>query len=146
VLGYPKAAVADIEQALRYAREIGQAATLMYALGVTCLTDLYCGNYGAGDGFFDELLSLADEKGSLFWKAHGMLMQGWLFTLTGKAKDAIQIITSGSTAYRSTGATLLAPLLLSSLARAHAELGQFEDAWRRMGDAITALEATNERW
>ena len=32
MLGYPEAALADVEQALRDAREIGQAATLMYAL------------------------------------------------------------------------------------------------------------------
>ena len=33
LLGYPEAALADAEQALRDAREIGQAATLMFALG-----------------------------------------------------------------------------------------------------------------
>ena len=32
MLGYPEAALADAEQALKDAREIGQAATLMYAL------------------------------------------------------------------------------------------------------------------
>ena len=31
-LGYPEAALADAERALKHAREIGQAATLMYAL------------------------------------------------------------------------------------------------------------------
>ena len=29
----------------------------------------------------DELVALADEKGASFWKALGMLMQGWLFAL-----------------------------------------------------------------
>ncbi len=78
----------------------------------------------------DELVALADEKGSSFWKAHGMSMQGCLFALTGKASDAVQMITSGIAALRSTGATLLMPLYLSYLARAYAELGQFDDAWR----------------
>ena len=32
LLGYPEAALADAEHALKDAREIGQAATLMYAL------------------------------------------------------------------------------------------------------------------
>ena len=35
LLGYPEAALADAEHALKDAREIGQAATLMYALYVT---------------------------------------------------------------------------------------------------------------
>jgi hypothetical protein len=32
------------------------------------------------------------------------------------------------------------------LARAHAELGQFDEAWRCIGEAMTAVEATKERW
>ena len=40
LLGYAEAALADTEQALRDAREIGQAATLMYALFHTSLTHI----------------------------------------------------------------------------------------------------------
>ena len=38
------------------------------------------------------------------------------------------------------------PLYLSYLARAYAELGQFDDAWRCIGEAMTAVETTKERW
>ena len=38
------------------------------------------------------------------------------------------------------------PLYLSYLARAYAELGQFDDAWRCIGEAMTAMETTKERW
>ena len=40
MLGYPEAALADAEQALKDAREIGHAATLMYALYNTSLTHI----------------------------------------------------------------------------------------------------------
>ena len=40
VLGYPEAALADTDQALRDAREIGHAATLMYALYNASLTHI----------------------------------------------------------------------------------------------------------
>ena len=56
------------------------------------------------------------------------------------------MITSGITALRSTGATLWVPLYLSYLARAYADLGQFDDAWRCIGEAMTAIETTKERW
>ena len=46
----------------------------------------------------DELVALADEKGALFWKAIGMMNQGCVLALTGKASDAVQMITSGITA------------------------------------------------
>ena len=38
------------------------------------------------------------------------------------------------------------PWHLSILARAHAELGQFDDAWRRVGEAMNMVETTKERW
>ena len=47
LLGYPKAAIADADQALKDAREIGQAATLMYALLHTSMVRINCGNYAA---------------------------------------------------------------------------------------------------
>jgi predicted ATPase len=56
------------------------------------------------------------------------------------------MITSGITAFRSTGATVWMPFYLSYLASAHAELGKFDDAWRCIGEAMTAIETTKERW
>jgi predicted ATPase len=35
---------------------------------------------------------------------------------------------------------------LSDLARAYAQLGQYDDAWRCIGEAITAMETTKEKW
>ena len=146
LLGYPEAALADAEHALKDAREIGQAATLMYALNFSAWTHIHCGNYAAANALVDELVALADEKGSLFWKAWGMMQRGCVLALTGKASDAVQTITSGITAMRSTGTTMWMPFWLSYLARAYAELGQFDDAWRCIGEAMTAVETAKERW
>ena len=79
LLGYPEAALADADHALKDAREIGQAATLMFALVHASLTHIHCGNYAAANAQADELVALADEKGALFWKAFGMLQQGCAF-------------------------------------------------------------------
>ena len=38
------------------------------------------------------------------------------------------------------------PCTCSYLARAYAELDQFDDAWRCIGEAMTAVETTKERW
>ena len=38
------------------------------------------------------------------------------------------------------------PLWLSYLTRAHAELGQFDEASRCIAEAMTAVETTKERW
>jgi predicted ATPase len=145
-LGYPETALADADHALKDAREIGQAGTLMYTLWHASITHICCGKYAAANVQLDELVALADEKGAPFWKAFGMMSQGWVLARTGNASDAIKMLTSGITAYRSTGSTLFLPFYLSYLAHARAELGQFDDAWRCVGEAMTAIETTRERW
>ena len=145
-LGYPEAALTDTEHALKGAREIGHTATLMYALFHTSLPHIWCGNYATANAQSDEVVVLADEKGAAFWKAGGMANQGYVLALTGKAADALKMLTSATTAWRSTGATGFASLHLLSLARAHAELGQFDDAWRCIGEATNAVDTTKETW
>ena len=146
LLGYPEAALVDAEQALKNAREIGQAATLMYALDHAPIPFTLCGDHAAAAAQAQEVVILAEEKGSQLWKALGVLNQGSVLAQTGKASDAIEILISGITAYRTTGATLWTPLYLPRLSRAHAELGQFEEAWRYIGEAMTAVETTKESW
>jgi predicted ATPase len=146
VLGYPEKAVEDTDHALKYARGTGQAATLMTALHHTSFTHIFWGNYATANALLDELIVLADEKGAFHWKAWSMLDKGSALALTGKAADAVQMLTSGDTAWRSTGTTQWMPWYLSCLARAYAELGQFDDAWRSIAEAITTVETTKERW
>jgi class 3 adenylate cyclase/predicted ATPase len=146
LLGYPEAARRDTEHALKDAREIGQAATLMYALSHVPVTYILCGNNVAANARADEVVALADEKGALLWKANGMMSKGCVLALTGKASEAVQMMTSGITASRSTGTTAFQSFHLSLLARAYAELDQFDDAWRCISEATTAVETTKERW
>jgi class 3 adenylate cyclase/predicted ATPase len=146
LLGYPTASRDDGERAVTNARETGHATTLMYALQATNYNHSYCGNYAAADAQLDELIALADEMGAQYWKALGTAERGRVFAVTGKAADAVRAITSGITSLRSTGATLYEPHLLSLLALAHAELGQLDDAWRCIDDAIEKVERSKEKW
>jgi predicted ATPase len=118
----------------------------MYALSRTTATHIFCGRYATAKAQVDELVALADEKGALFWTTFGMMYQGRLLTLTGKAAAAIQLITSGIAAHRSTGSTNWIPSFLPDLARAYAQLDRYDDAWRCIGEAMTAMETTKEKW
>jgi predicted ATPase len=146
VLGYPDAALADVEQAFRDARDIGQAPTLMYALTITSLTLMHCGTVATASKRLDELAALADEKDALFWTAIGKTNQGCARILSGNASEGIEMITSWLTVFRSTGSSLFTPWYLSNLAKAYAEIDQFDDACRCIGEAMTAVEASKERW
>ena len=64
LLGYPEAALADAEHALKDAREIGHAATLMYALYHTCVTAYPLRELRGSKRASEEAVALADEKGA----------------------------------------------------------------------------------
>jgi class 3 adenylate cyclase/predicted ATPase len=145
-LGYPDAALVDADHALKVAREIDQAATLMFALAITNFTRIFCRSCGAARERIDELIALADGKGASQRRAEGIIQKGCVLALMGEARDAVQMITSGAIAWQATGARVWVPLYLSYLAIAHAELKQMDDARRCIGEAITAMEATKERW
>src|SRR5262249_24999589 len=110
---------------------------------------IFCGDYAAANAALDELIGLADERGAPYWKAHGTAVRGWFFSLTGKALDAVQAITSGMsgvTALRSTAASLYEPQRLEYLAIAYAELGRLDNAWRCIDDALETVERSKEKW
>jgi predicted ATPase len=146
LLGYPDAALVDANQALRDAREIDHAATLMFALALTPQAHFLSADYATVSASNDKLLALAYDKNARYWKAVGTVLKGNVFAVTGRTLDAIQEITSGLTAFRSTGATLYVPSWLSYLARAYADLGKIDDAWRCIGEATAAIEMTKQRW
>ncbi|MGO9630649.1 MAG: AAA family ATPase [Xanthobacteraceae bacterium] len=146
ILGYPAMALADAERALQDAREIGQAAELIYTVLHVVFPLIFCGNYVAPDELLENVVALAEEKRADYLKALGMMFQGCLYAVIGKIPESIGVFVSGIAAVRATGSTLWEPLFLSSLAMAYAKISQFDDAWRCLDEAITMIEKTDERW
>ena len=142
----PDAALADADHALENAREAGHAGTLMYAQFHTSVTKILCAKYAAANAQSNEVVRLADEKRAALWKALGTMQNGCVLVLSGNAAEAIPMFAAGITTYGSTGSRVYLPFFLLHLSRAHAELGQFDDAWRCIGEAMTAAETTKERW
>ena len=146
MLGYPDAALADTEDALKSGREIGHIPTLMYALLHASIAHFYCGNYTATCADADELAGLADKVGSSLWKAAAVMFEGWTLSLTGEAARAAEVISSAISALEFGGATLWAPSHLSYLGLAYARVRQFDHARRSIRDALETMERTKETW
>jgi len=66
--------------------------------------------------------------------------------LTGEAARAVPSIVSAIAPYRSTGATLYMSYYLCHLARAYADLRQFDDARRCIGEATATARASGTKW
>jgi class 3 adenylate cyclase/tetratricopeptide (TPR) repeat protein len=145
-LGDEKAALADIALTLADARDVGQAASLMFALSHASLTLLHAGRQEQARKLIDELIVVADRAGTLYWKSYGLLLQGWLAHLTGDPAASVLNLTAAIDAVRSTGATAYAPWYLSILAKACADSSRLSDARRYAAEAIVAMETTGEKW
>jgi class 3 adenylate cyclase/predicted ATPase len=146
LLGYPKAALGDVDRAVEAARDIGQAAALMFALVYSSWPSAWTGNDVAAEGLLREAVALAEETDASNWKGSGAALLGCVLALRGSAAEAIDAITSGLADRRAIGSTLYQPLIFSYLARAHADLGQFDEAWRWIGEAMAQVESTKEKW
>jgi hypothetical protein len=53
---------------------------------------------------------------------------------------------AGIAAFRLSGVALHMPLWISSLAKAYADVGPFDHAWRCIAEAITVADTTKEKW
>ena len=146
MLGYPEAAVADADRAVRDARAIGHATSLIFALALADLTHMLRGNYAAGADYLRELSALADDKGSLFWKTVARVSEARHLAMTGDPATSLPMMISTRNAYEATLGSFLAPLDLSVLASTHAALGKFDDARRYVGEAPNTIETNKEKW
>jgi predicted ATPase len=146
LLGYPAAALADGERAVKDAREVGQVATLIYALRFATWTHILCGDYVTANDRTEELGALVDKKRAVFWKGSVLTDRGYLLVLTNKASNAVDMITSGMRMWKSSGTTTNVTLLLPHLASAYARVGQFHDAWHYINEALTIVKKTKETW
>src|SRR5262249_5689363 len=121
LLGCPEAALADVDRGVEEARDIDQAATLMYALVMYSWLYAWTGDDVSAAGLAREAVALAEGTGASVWKGLGIALLGCVLTLSGDAAEAIDVITSGLADYRATGSTLFLPFIFSYLARAHAD-------------------------
>jgi predicted ATPase len=145
MLGYPEASLADAVQAMSRSRSIGHAVTLINTLCLSGRTHVYCGNYTTARAELTEGIALSGEKDAIFWKAQATASLGVVSALIGQPVDAVSMIGAGIAMWRSTGATASVPFFQSYLAKAHAMLGQFDEAQHHMEQAMATIELTGEK-
>ena len=126
------------------ARETGHVPTLLFALSLHCahsylLRRRYGSDraprgmhrFGAGKGAVHEVVSPPVSEVA-YWPIPAK-------HLTQSKQSATEI-----TELRPIGATVWRTAWLAHLSLAYAELGKLDDAWRCIGEAITAVETTKE--
>jgi predicted ATPase len=145
LLGYPEAALSEVDQAVHDARKTGQATALIIVL-TTAVSLILCGDQANARAKFDEGIALAHEKNSEFFGQLGSLNKGCALAVAGETDNGIRTLTAGLAAFQATGETVWGPWFWSNLMRAHSDAGQLDDAWRCNSEAFMAMEKTKERW
>jgi len=111
-----------------------------------CLADAAQRDVLGEEARAEEIIALAKEKDAPFFKAVGSAWLGVSFALAGNPAEAAELIAPSVARYRATGAKIAVPHILSHLAGAHAQLGQFDGARRCIGEAMATEEESGERW
>jgi class 3 adenylate cyclase len=143
--GYPQAHEHDAERAVRAGLALVEALPkLEAAAGIALQVRV---------GIATGLVVVGDLIGSGEAQERGIVGEtpNLAARLQGIAEPNISTVfgpraSSGITAYRSIGSTMIVPLYLTYLSSAHAEVRQFNDAWRCIDEAMTMVETTKERW
>jgi len=137
--------LAETDHAIAAARETDHMPTLLFALTGTSFTHMCCRDYATAIMHLDECIALADGKVP-FWQIFASAQRGCVLAQTGKAAEAIETIsaaTAGATRNRGNSLYVVSTFAFSF---GLAEIGKFDDARRCLGEAMTAVEITEEGW
>jgi predicted ATPase len=94
----------------------------------------------------EAVIDLATAHGLAHRVAQGRLLQGWALAMQGDAATGVAQITQGWEEVQQLGQQLYRPYQLALLAEAYGQAGQPEAGLSCLAEAVTRVEATEERW
>jgi class 3 adenylate cyclase/predicted ATPase len=145
VLGYPTQASQAMEQTLADAKELRHP----YSIGLTLLFSAQLFQLRREP----EATRLRAEEGLAVSAEHGLfavelwclLPRGWAVAQQGDASAGIADIREAMDRRRAAGIGAVWPWFLALLADAHGALGQFEDGFRALDEAVQWIRQNDER-
>jgi hypothetical protein len=73
-------------------------------------------------------------------------MRGWCLGAAGRSEEGLPLLLEGIEMRRATGANLLIPFYLMTLAEAYGIAAQPQEGLDRLAEAAKLIETTQERW
>jgi tetratricopeptide (TPR) repeat protein len=97
-------------------------------------------------GWAEEVLAISREHGFPLFLGVGNVMRGRCLGGLGQPTEGIKLILQGIDTWRATGAKLVLPFFLTTMAEVHGNAGQLEEGLKRLAEAGKLVERTQERW
>jgi predicted ATPase/class 3 adenylate cyclase len=145
-MGHLDRALAEAEQALTEARELGHRHSLAFGLHVNCLFHQVRGNRMLVEERSSALVALAAERGYPHVHATGTFFHGWACAAAGALDEGIAAMRRGLAAKQAGGGEIKVPYYLGVLGAAYARAGRPVEALALFTDAFERVEETGERW
>jgi TOMM system kinase/cyclase fusion protein len=145
-LGYPDQGLKQIDEAVTLAQQIAHPFSLGSALNDAATFHQYCREVQAAREHAEAVITLATEQGFPHWRATSSILLGWALARQGQARDGIEQMHQGLTAWRATGAEIMRPYCLALLAEGYGVMGQPKAGLAALAEALTLVDRTGERW
>jgi adenylate cyclase len=145
-LGYPDQARKCIREALSLAHRVSHALSTVAATIIAAWVYQLLRDQPAASEQVEEAVSLSTEYNFQFWRAIGVIGQGWAMTEQGLVDDGIARLSAGLTAFRSIGGQILMPYFLGLMAQAYARAGHVEEGLSSLAEAENAVAESGESW
>jgi class 3 adenylate cyclase/predicted ATPase len=145
-LGYPDQGLQRGRDAVRSARELSHLHSLTYSMYFAIRLHLLRGETREADELAEAALVLSTKHGFTIWTALIPFLQGWSLCLQGRGAEGIAQIRTGFTGALATGMKMMRPMVFTLLAQGHGQVGQLDDAWRMLADALDAVEESGQRY
>jgi len=146
LLGYPDRARQRIGEGLALARRLSHPVSKAAAANLAWWVYQLLGDAQAAREQADAAVALSSEQESEFWKASGIIGQGWALTELGQVEEGIARLRAGMSALRMTGAQILLPYWTALLAQAQGRARRVEEGLSLLAEAENIVAETGERW
>lgn len=144
MLGYPEQAVQKNQEALRQARELSHPFSLARVLIFAARIHQLRRERQAVREYAEAASALSTDHDFVLWLAGSTVYQGWVMAEEGDTAEGIAHMRQGIAAWRDTGAVLVMPWYLTSLAEVYSAAGQVDEGLQVLAEALALVETTGE--
>ena len=146
LLGYPDQAMEKSHEALTSAQMLAHPFSLALAFSFSAWLHQFCGGGQAAQEQAEAALTISTEQSFPFWTGWAMILRGWALVEQDLKDEGILQMRQGLTNWRATSSELGLPYFLALLAEAFCKLGQTEDAFNVLAEALAVVNSSGERW
>jgi predicted ATPase len=146
LLGYADQAQQWNQELLAQAQQVEDSPSQASAQLFAAILSQHRRDVAATQAYAEATIALAIAQGLEHRIAQGRMMRGWARAMQGDAATGVAHLQQGLEAVQNRGQKLYHPYHLALLAEAYGKAGQTEAGLTCLAEALTRVEATEERW